>query len=378
MGAGRSQADDDIGAMRAPVRFSILRMFARARRILSHRHEPVIRPHIGQVIERRLLLGGRVLKEGMLAPASPSTPRWRNLLNTYHSFVHAKLAGVRLLAVFGSTAAEVTTGEGGYFTVEMELPRPVSGPLWQEVEFRLLDVPDADRPPVVAIGMVLVHPLRSRFTLISDIDDTVLASNVSSKLRMAAKVLLTNAHTRMPLPGVGALYRALEEGHGEEHNPIFYVSNGPWNLHDLLVEFFRLNGIPLGPIYLRDWGAHLVLARKPTGTHKRMAIARIMAFFPDVPVVLIGDSGEQDPEIFLSVLKEFPGRVAVIYIRCVGKSRERLEAIERLGGEIRSAGTDFLLVQDSESAAIHAAGRGLIPVQAIEAVRRDKRNDHDR
>ena len=342
------------------------------RRIWSHRHEPVIRPHIGQVIERRLLLGGRVLEAGALAPSSPTTPRWRNLVNTYHSFVHTKLAGVRLLAVFGGARTEVTTDEEGYFSVEMELPAPVAGPLWQEVNFALVEEGTL-RGTVTARGLVLVHPMKSRFAVISDIDDTVLSSNVASKLRMGLRVLLSNAHTRMPFAGVGALYKALEKGHGEEHNPIFYVSNGPWNLHDLLVDFFRLNEIPLGPIYLRDWGTHLLLARKPTGTHKRTQIGQIMSFFPEVPVVLIGDSGEHDPEIFLDVAKEFPGRVDTIYIRCVGNDRKRLEELETIGQEVRAAGTDFLAVPDTEAAAVHAAGRGLIPAQAIEAVRKDKR-----
>ncbi len=342
------------------------------RRIWSHRHEPVIRPHIGQVIERRLLLGGRVLEAGALAPSSPTTPRWRNLVNTYHSFVHTKLAGVRLLAVFGGARTEVTTDEEGYFSVEMELPAPVAGPLWQEVNFALVEEGTL-RGTVTARGLVLVHPMKSRFAVISDIDDTVLSSNVASKLRMGLRVLLSNAHTRMPFAGVGALYKALEKGHGEEHNPIFYVSNGPWNLHDLLVDFFRLNEIPLGPIYLRDWGTHLLLARKPTGTHKRTQIGQIMSFFPEVPVVLIGDSGEHDPEIFLDVAKEFPGRVDTIYIRCVGDDRKRLEELETIGQEVRAAGTDFLAVPDTEAAAVHAAGRGLIPAQAIEAVRKDKR-----
>jgi phosphatidate phosphatase APP1 len=220
-----------------------------------------------------------------------------------------------------------------------------------------------------------VHPLKSRFAVISDIDDTVLASDVTSKLRMALKVLFSNAHTRMPFAGVGALYRALEKGHGDEHNPVFYVSNGPWNLHDLLVEFFRLHDIPLGPIQLRDWGSHLVLARTPTGTHKRGQIARIMDFFPDIPVVLIGDSGEHDPEIFLGIAREFPGRVDTVYIRCVGDDRVRRERLARIAEEMREAGADFLAVADSEAAAVHAAGRGLIPAQAIEAVRLDKRRE---
>ena len=353
------------------------RILSRARHLWSHRHEAVIRPHIGQVIERRLLLGGRVLVEGALAPSSATTPRWQNLINTWHSFVHRKVAGARLQAVFGSARTEVTTDEEGYFSVELDLPMPVAGPLWQEVEFTLLerhDVTGVDRP-VTAIGMVLVHPMKSRFAVISDIDDTVLASDVTSKLRMALKVLFSNAHTRLPFAGVGALYRAFEKGHGNEHNPVFYVSNGPWNLHDLLVEFFRLHDIPLGPIYLRDWGSHLVLARKPTGTHKRAQIGRIMAFFPEVPVLLIGDSGEHDPEIFLAVVKEFPGRVDTVYIRCVGDDRSRREELARIGDEIRAAGADFVAVADSEAAAVHAAGRGLVPAQAIEAVRLDKRQE---
>ncbi|MBA3478408.1 MAG: DUF2183 domain-containing protein [Lautropia sp.] len=348
-------------------------MFDRARRALLHRHDPIIRPHIGQVIERRLLLGGRLLREGALSPATATTPRWRNLLNTYHSFIHAKVADARLEAEFGDARTEVRTDREGYFSVEMELPAPVAGPLWQEVHFRLLEAPGYVGPPVTAQGLVLVHPLRSRFAVISDVDDTVLTSNVTRRFRMILKVLLSNAHTRLPFAGVGAFYRALEKGHGEEHNPIFYVSNGPWNLHDLLVDFFRLNDIPLGPILLRDWGAHLVLARKPTGTHKRNQISRIMEFFPRVPVVLIGDSGEHDPEIFAAIARDFPGRVDTIYIRCVNDGRRR--EVEALGEELRSNGVDFLLVPDSEGAAVHAAGKGLIPAQAIEAVRQDKRID---
>ena len=335
----------------------------------------MIRPHIGQVIQGKLLLGGRVLREGPPAPATATTPRWRNVLNTFRSFVHVKVVGARVLACFGDSQAEVVTDGDGYFSLELELPAPVTGPPWQKVLFQLLDAPGFAGAPVMAEGLVRVHPAGARFAVISDIDDTVLASAVTSKFRMMLRVLLSNAHTRMPFAGVGAFYRALEKGHGAEDNPIFYVSNGPWNLHDLLVDFFRLNGIPLGPISLRDWGAHLVLARKPTGTHKRMQIARILSFFPGLPVVLIGDSGEHDPEIFTRIAREFPGRVEAVYIRCVHRSRQRREAMQLLVESLAEIGTDFLLVVDSEAAAVHAAEKGFIPPHAIETVRQDKRSE---
>jgi phosphatidate phosphatase APP1 len=353
-------------------------MFARVRQAFSHRHDPVIRPHIGQVIDRKLLLAGRVLREGALLPATAATPRWRNLLNTYHSFVHGKIAGARLLATFGSRRTEVRTDGDGYFSVEMDLPARVTGPLWQKVHFSLIDAPGHRGPTPAAEGLVLVHPLESRYGVISDVDDTVLSSNVTRRFRMILTVLLSNAHTRLPFAGVGALYRALERGQGDEHNPIFYVSNGPWNLHDLLVEFFRVNDIPLGPIHLRDWGTHLVLARKPTGTHKRARISHILHCFPKMPVVLIGDSGEHDPEIFGAIAQEFPGRVAAIYIRCVHRDPRRREQMASLEADMSRAGVDFLLVADSEEAAVHAASKGLIPMASVEAVRRDKRANEQR
>lgn len=349
--------------------------FERLRRAWSHRHDPVIRPYIGQVIERRLVLSGRVLRQGPLLDVDDASPRHRNLYNMYRSFVTYKVAGARLRASFGATQATVTTDGGGYFSLEMDLPEAASGPLWQEVRFELIKAAHYQGAPVHAVGQVLVHPLRSRYAVISDVDDTVLASNVTRKYRMLLTVLLSNAHTRKPLAGVGAFYRALERGQGDEHNPIFYVSNGPWNLHDLLVEFFKLNRIPLGPIYLRDWGSHMFLSPKPAGTHKRIQIEKIMTTFAQMPVILIGDSGEHDAEIFAGIARRFPTRVRAIYIRSTAPGAAGTNDTGAVEEELRASGVAYEYVADSEAAATHAATIGLIPAGALDAVRQDRRKD---
>ena len=51
-------------------------------------------------------------------------------------------------------------------------------------------------------------------------------------------------------PGVAAFYRALHAG----VNPFFYVSKSPWNLYAPLVEYLEVQGLPLGPLLLRDFG----------------------------------------------------------------------------------------------------------------------------
>lgn len=210
--------------------------------------------------------------------------------------------------------------------------------------------------------------LPAALAVISDIDDTVVATNVTSKLKMALTVLFSNAHTRVSFAGLPAFYRALHAGQsGAEHNPIFYISNGPWNLYPLIVEFLRLNDIPLGPLFLRDFGEELLIARD--GAHKLSCIEHLLATYPDLPFLLIGDNGERDPEIYSEIVRRHPERIRTIYIRSVDRSAARMTAVDALVREVSTRRTQFVLVPDSEFAAVHAASENLIAPDAVAAVR---------
>ena len=127
----------------------------------------------------------------------------------------------------------------------------------------------------LAGGRVLVPPASARFGVISDIDDTVLWTNVRNKLKMVLTIALLNERTRVPFQGVAAFYRALQQGAGgNENNPIFYVSGSAWNLYDLLVEFFQIHGIPLGPILLLSGSLDAAGLRSVLGGDDTAAIAR--------------------------------------------------------------------------------------------------------
>ena len=205
--------------------------------------------------------------------------------------------------------------------------------------------------------------------MISDVDDTVLVSHVTTFLARLEVFFLRNAYTRKPFEGVAAFYRALQRGGGgREYNPIFYVSSSPWNIYDLFEDFFRVNGIPAGPFFLRDYG----LERNRLFTlslreHKRRAIGAILRFYDRLPFILIGDSGQKDAEIYAQAAREFPGRVAAIYIRDVTPRRPH-RALNRLARDLRREGVDLLLVADTLEAAHHAVRRGFLPPQALEAI----------
>jgi phosphatidate phosphatase APP1 len=340
------------------------------RRWLTRLRGPhIVLPYIGFGTAARLSLCGRVLEDEGFRPARSADRAWRNLVAMYKRFESDEVPGARVRARHGAAETEAVADREGYFSVELATGAG-NGP-WREVELELL----APRAGARATGQVLVPPASARLGVISDIDDTVVQSHVTRKLRMMIGLALSNARTRKPFEGVAAFYRALQDGAGGEGNPIFYVSKSPWNLYVPLVDFLQAQGIPPGPLLLRDFGMHLLRGR---GDHKARSIARVMDTYPELPFVLIGDSGERDPEIYAALVRRSPDRVRAIYIRSVSRDPARLAAIDRLIEEVRRTGCQLVLAPDSELAAAHAAGEGLISATALREIRKEKAADERR
>jgi phosphatidate phosphatase APP1 len=123
---------------------------------------------------------------------------------------------------------------------------------------------------------------------------------------------------------------------------------------------------------MKDWGRHTLYEWRDHGTHKLASIREILAAFAHLPFILVGDSGEQDPEIYREVVRESPGRIAAIYIRSVSAGPARRTEIGRIADEVRAAGSDLLLVTDSEMAAINEARAGRIGHDRVEQVQVDE------
>ncbi|KKL26541.1 hypothetical protein LCGC14_2394280, partial [marine sediment metagenome] len=72
------------------------------------------------------------------------------------------------------------------------------------------------------------------------------------------------------------------------------------------------------------------------GEHKGDAIDRILAATPDLPFVLIGDTGQHDAEVYLEACHRHGGRISAVILREPGRgpdssSREAMATIRRLG-----------------------------------------------
>ena len=313
----------------------------------------------------RLFLKGRVLEMVGTAPPSAGDSRRRNLRNMVRRFLSSEIPHARVRASYGGHELEVVADEEGFFDLRFDLEKPLREDTgWQPVGIDLL-WPLTGEAEARTIGNVLV-PVGAQFGVISDLDDTVLRSSVTDLLRMARIVLLSNARTRLPFEGVSDFYRALQLGPcGEGFNPIFYVSSSPWNLYDMLEDFLDVHGVPAGPLFLKDWSPTTL---RDHDRHKIGVIRTLLTTYPDLPFVLIGDSGERDPEIYRQVVREYPGRVRAIYIRDV-TTRKRDDAVHAIGDELKDIGVEMLLTMDTVEAAEHAAEKGLISPTALAALR---------
>jgi phosphatidate phosphatase APP1 len=309
---------------------------------------------------RQVYLTGRVLANAPARPVDAADAWWRNLATAFQHLESDEVPGARVRIEIGGHQAEAVTDDEGYYRAWLPLRSFDRDRLWHEAR---VDV--VGSAAVSADADVLVPTAAAEYGVISDLDDTVIRTDATRLLRMLKRTLLDNAYTRLPFPGVAEFYRGLHAGaSGVALNPVFYVSSSPWNLYPVLTDFLAHQGVPAGPILLRDWGlSERGLLPTRHGEHKLGAIRQIMGCYPAMPFILVGDSGQEDPEIYRDVVHEHGDRILAVYIRNVSTDPARARSIGELAEEVRQAGSELLLSDDSLAGARHAAERGWVAAQ---------------
>ncbi|MFL5351663.1 App1 family protein [Archangium sp.] len=346
----------------------------RARRKLGLARPPRLLPYRGYGSLGRALLKARVLEDRHVRPPWKRHTLVGSAIASWKRYMTVEIPHARVKACWGEHRWEGTTDEEGFLELWVE-PPPGTKAGWHDVELELL----SPAPEGVARvrAPVLVAGPEAELGVISDLDDTVIVTNVTNFLKRLWTLFLTEHRTRLPFEGVDAFYEALRQGStGSACNPIFYVSSSPWNLYEHLDEFLGLHRIPAGPLLLRDWG----LSRQgfaPGGGHghKLEKIRGVLGTLETLPFILIGDSGQEDAEHYRTIVREFPGRIHCVYIRNVWHRSGRERELALIAEDIRAAGSQMLAVDDTVTAARHAASQGWIRWREVAEVQAHQRED---
>ncbi|MCA1765378.1 MAG: DUF2183 domain-containing protein, partial [Desulfobulbaceae bacterium] len=259
-------------------------------------------------------------------------------------------ADVPVVARFYRAEQVFVTDETGFFRVRLPpVETPPRDRLWHDLELEVK--PDeSGNPGVVTRSEVFLPHSNCRYIVISDIDDTIMETGVANKLLMIKNLFFRSAQSRVAFPGVASFYRALHAGHsGTEDNPMLYLSRAPWSIYEMFDEFFHLHRIPVGPVlFLRDWGMspRRPFPRKAKG-HKLFLLRNMLKIYDNLPFILVGDSGQHDPEIYSAIVRENPGRILAVYIRNVSRKTGRTREIQELAEKVAGAGSSLLLAADT-------------------------------
>ena len=259
-------------------------------------------------------LSGRVVRFRKPLDAGDGTlPRLRAMMAIYNS---EEVAGVRVACnVYGRTT-EAQTDEEGYFSFTLPIAKPL--PEHTRWETATVSTPEREAQQLSISVPILSPTADNHWGVISDIDDTVVETGATNFVKNWRRVLVDRPQDRLAVPGAAKLYQMIAHDHRAPARPFFYVSSSPWNLYGFIAEFMELNGIPHGPMFLNDYGIDASkLIKTAHDSHKLAAIETILAFYPQLRFLLIGDNGQHDVEIYARAVRDFPGRVAAVFIRDV-------------------------------------------------------------
>lgn len=362
----------------------LLRVLAHPARSSSGRSARVMHPYRGYGSRRDLFLMGRVFRQPGLG-LNLEEGLMDDVANIVRRTVRWGVRDARVRVEVAGSETVVTSDRDGYFRVWLPV-REALPPNAQWLTARLSLLPAGEGEPGRLPGeapqtpdieaRIYIPPEKVDCGVISDIDDTVIYTGVASKLAMMYRLFIQKARHRTAFPGVSSFYRALFHGaDGRAGRPMLYVSRGPWSIYEMLTEFFRLNKIPHGPVlFLREWGVTL---QRPLPLHarnyKRRLISEMLAMYPELPFILIGDSGQRDPEVYAEIVARYPQRIRAIYIRHVHQSARRDRALQALARQVAGQGCEMILADDSLEMADHALRHGWISEAGRNEVRHDCR-----
>ncbi len=326
----------------------------------------LITPYRSYGTHSHLYILGRVLDNEPLK-ITKGANIFKTIKTTYKQFDTFEIPEAQIdLRLPGKVHATTESGEEGFFLFDdiidenlaehadeegwLEYELYYKGPLGKKTE--LLEDPFK--------GDFLIPDPTAEYGVISDIDDTILHTGVTSflKLRLLKNSLLTNAYNRIPLKGAAEFYQKLHMGRDNTpNNPIFYLSNSPWNLYEYLKLFLDHNGFPKGPILLRKFRTPFDGSLKPEKPHKQKEIANILKTYPHMNFILIGDSGEHDASIYTDIAAQYPNRILAIYLRSV-KHKKQMSRVRSIIDNFET--TPVLMVETSQEAVEHAKEHGFI------------------
>ena len=312
----------------------------------------------GYVNDHQLVVFGHVFESW--APDKYRTDRRgiKHAFSIIHMFRIKPLSNITVKLEFKGLEITTKTLEDGYFRFEIPFKEELkSGWHTYCVSCKINDI------GIIETGELL-KPYSGKVGIISDIDDTFLISHSNSFFKKLYVMLLKNINKRKIFDDVVNHYRHLSiagQDSEEASNSFFYVSSSEWNLYGFINDFAEMHKLPKAVIKLKKIKSGIsdfLFTGRGSHDHKFEKIKDIIAFYPHLQYVLLGDDSQKDAFIYERICKIFPKNVKAVYLRQTG-SKQNIKVYSTLKN-IESLNVSTCYFMGSDKALLHSKNIGII------------------
>ncbi|WP_197355655.1 phosphatidate phosphatase App1 family protein [Aureliella helgolandensis] len=292
-------------------------------------------------IDGRVPIGTRLLLKG-LTKAMRATPE-EVASDTFQSRIDGFLSAPgrrrRIVLAIGSRQYRLRrrTRRNGSFYGTLTLPQDATAACSKNapsaLAMQLLRSTDEVGTISATRGEIHLVPTHG-ISVVSDIDDTIKMTEATSRKEMLANTFLRPFEV---IEGMAQLYQSWETQGCAFH----YVSSSPWQLYEPLAELCAASRFPSGSMHLRYFRVRDEMFKRfrPIRRNSKVGIiAGILKTLPARKFILVGDSGEKDPEIYRFLARRFPTQIVAVLIRNL-ESRpldaKRLRKLRTISGTTR-------------------------------------------
>ena len=302
-----------------------------------------------------VLVHGRALED-----EPPEVPKGRrsklgNIVRTVRLLETDELRNKRVSVTCAGRQAAGVTDKEGFFRIRVESGdepfRPGEVAVSVQVEL-------SDEASMQTDGTAMVWPSDVARAIVCDFDDTICQTGMRSTVKAGWRTLTGDPARMKPVPRMHEFVKALAALRGGQAAPVFYVSGGPVNFYPRLSAFLEMHGFPRGMLMLRNFGTGSDNDPWSVSKYKIEVIESLLEQFAQSRFVLVGDSGQKDPQIYAELRKRHPDRIDAVMIRLV-------EEDDREEGDRK----DTILFHDGSDALKGAEAAGLL--RSSRAAQRD-------
>ncbi len=261
--------------------------------------------------KRRILLALlRLLRRGLRPGSKLSAGELRLFKQRARLFMVDNKRGRMISIRLGDQVFTVgRTKANGHFSKTIMLPheliRSIQSPgLW----FEAILAREDDR---VFKGEIKICP-QVGLTVISDIDDTIRITEVRDRRANLRRTFL------QPFEAVAGMAEIYRQWAARYDAQFCYVSASPWQLFSPLSDFLAAEGFPSGTFYFRHFrwkDRSLLNVLASPRKYKITVIEKLLNAFPKRQIVLVGDTGEKDPEIYADLARRYPQQIVRVFLR---------------------------------------------------------------